>query len=186
MRMTSPMTTAVMTAAMMVAMMLPSFAPPLLHYHRHLRATSIPRAARHTALFALGYAGVWSTLGLALSVFPAAPVSPGLADAIMLLAGAVQCSRWKTKQLLRCRSACVTALPLPTVMTRSLRDGCALGLHCIASCAAPMAILFIAGFMDVRMMLVITAAITAERLAPDGVRIARLTGAIALLAGLGF
>jgi hypothetical protein len=47
-----------------------------------------------------------------------------------------------------------------------------------------MTVLFVAGFMDARMMVVITAAITAERVAPSGVRVARLTGALALIAGL--
>lgn len=47
-----------------------------------------------------------------------------------------------------------------------------------------MAILFVAGLMDLRMMLAITAAITAERVAPAGVRVARLTGALALIVGL--
>jgi predicted metal-binding integral membrane protein DUF2182 len=52
------------------------------------------------------------------------------------------------------------------------------------SCAAPMAVLFVAGLMDPRMMVVITAAITAERVAPGGARIARVTGALALVVGL--
>jgi hypothetical protein len=38
--------------------------------------------------------------------------------------------------------------------------------------------------MDAPMMLVITAAITAERVTPSGERIARLTGAVALIVGL--
>jgi predicted metal-binding membrane protein len=46
-----------------------------------------------------------------------------------------------------------------------------------------MAVLFVAGLMDARMMVVITAAITVERVAPEGARVARLTGALALVAG---
>jgi hypothetical protein len=38
--------------------------------------------------------------------------------------------------------------------------------------------------MDAPMMLVITAAISAERVTPSGERIARLTGAVALIVGL--
>ncbi|MNT62278.1 hypothetical protein D3C72_1999850 [compost metagenome] len=46
------------------------------------------------------------------------------------------------------------------------------------------AILLATGIMDLRAMAVITAAITAERLAPHGERIAKATGAIAVSAGL--
>jgi predicted metal-binding membrane protein len=47
-----------------------------------------------------------------------------------------------------------------------------------------MALLLVAGLTDARMMVVITAAITAERVAPGGARVARLTGALAVVAGL--
>ena len=64
--MMSPAMTALMTVAMMVAMMLPSIAPTLWRYHRHLRAMRMQRAGQRTTLFAAGYAGVWTTIGLAL------------------------------------------------------------------------------------------------------------------------
>jgi predicted metal-binding membrane protein len=66
MPMMSPSMTALMTVAMMVAMMLPSIAPTLWRYHRHLRAMRMPRAGQRTTLFAVGYASVWTTIGLAL------------------------------------------------------------------------------------------------------------------------
>jgi predicted metal-binding membrane protein len=44
------------------------------------------------------------------------------------------------------------------------------GLHCGLSCANLTAILLVAGVMDLRAMTVVTAAITAERLAPTGER----------------
>jgi predicted metal-binding membrane protein len=47
-----------------------------------------------------------------------------------------------------------------------------------------MAVLIVAGMMDLRAMVIVTAAITAERLATSGVRIARLTGGVALGAGV--
>jgi len=45
-------------------------------------------------------------------------------------------------------------------------------------------ILLVIGVMDLRMMAVVTAAITAERLAPAGVRVTQITGALAAGAGL--
>jgi predicted metal-binding membrane protein len=58
------------------------------------------------------------------------------------------------------------------------------GLHCGLSCANLTAILLVAGVMDLRAMTVVTAAITAERLAPRGERVARAIGAIVVGAGL--
>lgn len=195
MSMMSPAMTALTTVAMMVAMMLPSLAPTLWRYHRHLRAVRLPRAGQRTTLFAVGYASVWTTIGVALFAMSAelspmglaSPTDPPFAPwagAVVLCVGALQRSRWKEKQLLRCRQACVTARAIPTSVMMAWRDGCRLGVDCGLSCAAPMSVLFIAGLMDARMMLVITAAITAERVSPAGARIARLTGALALVAGL--
>ena len=66
----------------------------------------------------------------------------------------------------------------------SWRHGLLLGLHCSYCCAGLMTILLVIGVMDLRAMAVVAAAITVERLAPVGERIARITGAIAIGAGL--
>ena len=47
-----------------------------------------------------------------------------------------------------------------------------------------MIILLVVGVMDLRMMAVVAAAITAERLAPAGVRVSQTTGVLAAGAGL--
>ena len=47
-----------------------------------------------------------------------------------------------------------------------------------------MAILLVVGVMDLRAMAVVTAAITAERLAPAGDRVARAIGVVVIGAGL--
>jgi predicted metal-binding membrane protein len=47
-----------------------------------------------------------------------------------------------------------------------------------------MMILLVAGMMDLRVMAVVTAAITIERLAPTGERVARAIGAIVVGAAL--
>jgi len=46
-----------------------------------------------------------------------------------------------------------------------------------------MAILLVIGVMDLRAMAVVTAAITVERLAPAGERVARAVGAVVVVAG---
>ena len=183
MSMMTPAAMALATVAMMVAMMLPSIAPTVWRHHRHLRAARVSRAAQRTILLAVGYASVWATIALALFAMSTAltPARMPSAGAVILCAGVVQRSRWKANQLRHCREACVTAL----TVAAAWKDGCRLGVDCGLSCAAPMAVLLVAGLMDTRMMLIITAAVTAERVAPGGARIARLTGAIALVAGLG-
>ena len=196
MQMMSRAMTALMTVAMMLAMMLPSIAPTLWRHHRHLREMRVPRAGQRTTLFAAGYASVWTAIALALFTMSAelspmqmaSPMDPPFASwaagAVMLCVGALQCSRWKAKQLLRCRQACVIGRAATRSLMTAWRDGCRLGVDCGLSCAAPMAVLVIAGLMDSRMMGVITAAITVERVGPAGERIARLTGAVALVVGL--
>jgi predicted metal-binding membrane protein len=47
-----------------------------------------------------------------------------------------------------------------------------------------MAVQLVMGMMDLRVMLVLTAAITAERLAPGRLRAARLVGAVVAVWGL--
>ena len=137
-----------------------------------------------TTLFAVGYATVWIAIGLALFAMSR---SDGMDPTL-----AIRCRRGRS---VRRRSPALamegdTTPPLPhgvcgaarNVMT-AWRDGWRLGVDCGLSCAAPMAVLFVAGLMDARMMVVITAAITAERVAPAGQVIARVTGAFALIAG---
>jgi len=195
MSMMTPAAMALATVAMMVAMMLPSIAPTVWRHHRHLRAARVSRAAQRTMLFTAGYASIWAAVGVALFACSAglSPVGmPSLTDppfarrataAIVVGAGALQCSRWKVKHLLRCRQSCVPGSVAPRQVITAWRDGCQLGIHCALSCAAPMAVLLAAGLMNTRMMLVAAAAITAERVAPAGARIALVTGALAILAG---
>ena len=185
MAMVSPAMMTLTSVAMMVAMMLPSLTPTLWRHHRHLRAMRTPRAGQGTALVAAGYASVWTVIGLVLFAMSAEPpFAPWATGAVVLVGGMVQRSRWKAERLLRCRDACVTHVALSSSVMTAWSVGCRLGIDCGLSCAAPMAVLFVGGLMDARMMLVITAAITAERVAPAGARISRMTGALALIAGL--
>lgn len=64
------------------------------------------------------------------------------------------------------------------------RHGLRLGLHCCTCCAGLTAVLLVIGVMDLRVMAAVTAAITVERLAPGGERLARAIGAVVVVAGL--
>src|SRR5581483_5091842 len=94
------------------------------------------------------------------------------AAVIVGAAGATQFTRWKARQLSKCREL------MPT--SRAWRDGLRLGSRCATSCAAFTTALLAVGMMDVRAMAAVTLAITAERIVPAGARVARATGAIAL------
>lgn len=187
---------ALMAVAMMVGMMLPSIAPTVWRHHRALRAMRAPRAVQRTALFVGGYAGVWAVIGLVLfavsvtfssaDTAPSAkpPFTPLATGAVILFAGLFQRSRWKAQRLARCRDACVSEWITGRNVICAWRAGCCFGIDCSLSCCAAMAILVVSGLMDGRMMVVITAAITAERIAPGGARMARLTGTLAIVSGL--
>jgi predicted metal-binding membrane protein len=189
-----------MWVAMMVTMMLPSFAPVLWRYRLAVGQAGETRLGRLTALVGVGYFFVWSALGLAVFAVGAALAaleiqSPALARAVpvaagvvVLISGALQFTAWKAHHLACCREApgCGRKLLVDagTTWHRALGKGLNLGLHCSICCAGLTAILLVIGVMDVRAMTLVTAAITIERLAPGGERIARIIGAVVVGAGL--
>src|SRR5437762_365165 len=78
----------------------------------------------------------------------------------------------------------MVAMMLPSDAGTAWRHGLRLGLHCSGCCVGLMAILLVIGVMDLRAMAVVAAAITVERLAPGGERVAQATGAVVVGAGL--
>jgi predicted metal-binding membrane protein len=128
-------------------------------------------------------------LGVALAAFatqhPAmARTVPIAVGVVVLIAGALQFTAWKARHLACCREAPGRGRTLPPDAGTAWRHGLRLGLHCSYCCAGPMAILLAVGVMDPRAMAVATAAITVERLAPAGERVARGIGVVVVGAGL--
>ena len=68
-------------------------------------------------------------------------------------------------------------------MSAAWRLGLRLGLYCGHCCFGLMAILLGIGVMDLRAMAAVAAAITVERLAPAGERVAQTIGAVVVGAG---
>jgi predicted metal-binding membrane protein len=101
---------------------------------------------------------------------------------VVLIAGLLQLTGWKARHLACYREAKGRALPADA--TTAWRDGLRLGLCCLRCCAGLMAILLVLGVMDLRAMAIVAAAITGERLAPAGQRVARGIGALAITTGL--
>jgi predicted metal-binding membrane protein len=184
-----------MWTVMMVAMMLPSLVPMLWRYRQGIGPVGGSRLGGLTALAGLGYFLVWTAIGLA--VFPAGAAlsaagmaSPALSRAVpvaagtvVLIAGAIQLTGWKARRLACCREEPGCAHPLPPDAGIALRHGLHLGLRCAGCCGNLMAILLVVGSMDLWAMAAVTAAITSERLAPAGARVAWAIGAVAIGAG---
>jgi predicted metal-binding membrane protein len=185
-----------MWVVMMVAMMLPSLVPVLWRYRAKVRTGEV-RLDALTALVGLGYFFVWTVLGMAVfplgvalatiepqwpSVARAVPIAVGV---VVLAAGALQFTTWKAHHLACCRETSASAhAPASASYGEAWRHGVRLGLHCTCCCAGLMAILLAFGVMDLRVMSIVTAAITIERLAPAGERVAQAVGAVVTGAGL--
>ena len=185
-----------MWIVMMAAMMLPSLVPMLRRYRQAVGSPGETRLGGLTALVGAGYFFVWTMFGMAafpLGVALAAVEmrEPALAGAVpiavgvvVLVAGAVQFSAWKARCLACCRETPGFGRTLPADAGTAWRHGLSLGLNCSQCCFGPMAILLVVGVMDLRAMAIVAAAITMERLAPAGERVARGAGVVSVVAGL--
>lgn len=185
-----------MWTVMMVAMMLPALIPMLNRYRRAVARAGDPPLGRLTTVVAAGYFLVWAALGLA--VFPLGVVFahfamrlpalagavPFAAGALVVAAGALQFTRWKAQRLACCRQPWELGPSLPADVRTAWREGLRLGRQCSRCCGNLMVVLLVVGAMDLRAMALVTAAITAERVAPSGERSARAVGAVLLVVGL--
>lgn len=189
--------TFIMWSVMMVATMVPSAAPMVLLFatvNRKRRQEQRPFVP--TGLFLAVYVAVWASfsalattgqwaLHSAALLSPAiATTSPILAGAILLLAGLFQWSPLKSLCLTRCRS------PLSFLMSEwregtrgSLVMGLRHGMYCLGCCWTLMALLFVAGVMNLVWVALIAALVLVEKVVPRGQWVGRAAGL--LLLGLG-
>ena len=185
-----------MWVVMMLAMMLPSLVPMLWRYRQAVSGPGEMRLGRLTALVGVGYFFVWTVFGMAAyplgvalttlemqqqALARAVPIAVGV---VVLIAGFLQLTAWKARHLACCREAPGRGRTLRADAGTAWRHGLRLGLHCTHCCAGLMAILLVIGVMDLRAMAVVAAAITVERLAPAGERVARVIGVVIVGAGL--
>jgi predicted metal-binding membrane protein len=195
-----------MWVVMMVPMMLPSLTPMLWRYRQVVVGTVNTRIGWTpigwtkigwlTALAGGGYFFVWMVfgmltfpLGVALSAVemqqPAlASVVPLAVGVIVLLTGALQLTAWKARQLACCREAPGHGCTQSAGAGTAWRHGLRLGLQCSRCCGALMLIPLVIGVMDLRAMVVVTAAITVERFAPDGELVAQAIGVVVVGVGV--
>ena len=185
-----------MWVVMMVAMMLPSLVPMLWRYREAVTTVGETRLGLLTALVGVGYFFVWTLIGMAAyalgvalaememrqpALSRAVPIAVGM---VVLIAGAFQFTAWKAHHLACCREAPGPGRTLSADAGTAWRHGVRLGIHCSYSSAGLTAILLVIGVMDLRAMAVVSAAITVERLAPAGERVARAIGTVMSGAGL--
>jgi predicted metal-binding membrane protein len=185
-----------MWTVMMAAMMLPSLTPMLWRYRQAIRRTRSTHLDRLTALVAAGYFFVWIAfgvaafaLGIALTTItmqlPAlARVVPIATGVVIVIAGVLQFTAWKAHHLACCRETPDHCCSTRANTSTAWRHGLRLGLHCSYCCGSLTASLLVIGVMDLHAMAAVTAAITVERFAPAGDRIAKAIGAVVVAAGL--
>jgi predicted metal-binding membrane protein len=102
---------------------------------------------------------------------------------VVIVAGALQLTAWKARALSCCRGT--HGLPaLPDDLATAWRHGVRIGLDCARCCGILMAVLLAVDVMDLTAMAIVTVAITAERVAPAGERVARCVGFLTIAFGL--
>src|SRR5262245_6002111 len=106
-----------MWVTMMVVMMMPSLIPILSGYRTVVARTGEKRLGRFTALAGVGYFFVWTVVGivafpLGVGLAAVEMLQPALARAVpltvglaVLIAGALQFTAWKSRQLACCRES---------------------------------------------------------------------------------
>jgi predicted metal-binding membrane protein len=186
-----------MWTIMMIAMMTPAAAPMVLMFATVARQQRQRGPVARTVVFVLGYLAVWSayavaaTLGqwglhnAALLSDEMASTSPLLGGALLLTAGAFQWTPLKHACLTTGRS------PLAFLMAR-WREGAAgawllgvrHGAYCVGCCWVLMALLFVAGVMNLAWIAAIAAFVLAEKALPWGEIIGLAAGVVFVLAGL--
>ena len=188
----------IMWTVMMAAMMLPSTAPMVLVFSAISRKQAGARdPVVSTATFLAGYLLVWtgfSALGTLAQwglqrmawLTPAGEsASPLFGGALLLMAGIFQWTPWKDACLSKCRS------PLGFLMTRwrqgtggALRMGLEHGAFCVGCCWALMALMFVAGMMNLLWLAVLAIFCLLEKVVPAGRLVRHLSGVSLVAWGL--
>jgi predicted metal-binding membrane protein len=188
----------VMWAVMMVAMMVPSATPMILAFLNvnQSRSTS-NRPLVPVGIFLLGYVAVWTAYsalaalaewGLhqaALLSTTMSAMSATLNGALLIAAGVFQLTPLKRACLKGCRS------PLSFLMSE-WRDGAAgafvmglrHGAYCLGCCWILMALLFVAGVMNLFWVAVIALLVMAEKVLPKGEVLGQIAGIALVAAGV--
>jgi predicted metal-binding membrane protein len=187
----------VMWTVMMVAMMVPSATPMILTFLSvNQRRKAADRPYVPTAIFVLGYLAVWTAFSAAATfaewgLHQAAMLSTtmtatnkALNGGLLIAAGIFQWTPLKRTCLKGCRS------PLSFLMSEwregsggAFVMGLRHGAYCTGCCWFLMALLFVAGVMNLLWVAVIAVFVMAEKISPKGEFLARVAGLALMIAG---
>jgi predicted metal-binding membrane protein len=184
----------IMWAAMMMAMMLPAAAPMILTFVQLCRQKG---EAQRALIFVAAYLLIWAAFSASATLLHWSLQTTGLITPMMasnsvwltatllVIAGVVQFSPLKQVCLRHCRT------PMGFLLTEwrnglagAWRMGTRHGIFCLGCCWALMALLFVAGVMNLAWVAALTAAVMIEKLHPSGVTIGRILGGLLIVSGL--
>jgi len=179
-----------MWAVMMVAMMLPSAAPTILLFASvSRRRRLLGQPAIPVLVFTLGYLLVWTVYAavaasaqwklhhMALLSPAMKSASPLLAGALLVAAGVYQWLPVKGACLSQCRSPLGFLAAEWREGTRgALLMGMRHGSFCVGCCWLLMALLFVAGVMNLAWVVVLAGFVLVEKLLPRGLWVSRVAG----------
>jgi len=187
---------------MMVAMMTPSAAPMILLYARATRHAQaggqMQPGIASTAAFAGGYLLVWLGFSIAatlvmwlleregvLSATHMASTGAWLSAALLIAAGLYQFSPLKNVCLRVCRApAEFLSRHWRPGASGAVRMGLEHGAYCVGCCWVLMALLFVGGVMNLLWIAILAVLVLAEKLAPAGHWISRVSGAVLIAWGV--
>jgi predicted metal-binding membrane protein len=187
-----------MWTEMMVAMMIPSTAPMILMFasvNRKRRMEERPFVP--TGIFLLGYLAVWTGFSALAAVTQwmlhtrallspmMVSTSPVLGGTLLCAAGVFQWTPLKNACLGHCRS------PLSFLMTDwregkagALAMGLKHGAFCTGCCWFLMALLFVAGVMNMWWVAIISVLVLLEKAVPKGMWLGRIAGVVLVVWGV--
>jgi predicted metal-binding membrane protein len=188
----------VMWAVMMVAMMLPSATPMILTFLTVNQTRSASnRPFVPMSVFVFGYLAIWTAYSAAATLAEwglhqatllsttMAATSPSLNAVLLIVAGVFQLTPLKRACLNHCRS------PLFVLMSEwregaagALVMGARHGAYCLGCCWILMALLFVAGVMNLFWVAVIALLVMAEKILPKGEALGQITGIALVAAGV--
>ncbi|PKG80931.1 hypothetical protein CXF85_21965 [Colwellia sp. 75C3] len=189
-----------MWAIMMAGMMLPSALPVIMLVESiNKKRKTNGLSYTPTLFFTLGYLLTWCFYSLLIAILQYAlhhlellnnmMVSDNniFSAGLLIIAGSYQFSSFKQRCLNLCRS------PLSLIASEwregilgALTLGIKHGSYCLGCCWFLMALLFVAGVMNLTWILILTLVVLVEKLAPNGEWLSKILGLALVIYGMSY
>ena len=189
-----------MWAIMMAGMMLPSALPVIMLVESiNKKRQTNGLSYTPTFFFTLGYLFTWCFYSLVIAIFQyvlhhiellnSMMISDNkfFSAALLIIAGIYQFSSFKQRCLSLCRS------PLSLIASEwregilgALSLGIKHGSYCLGCCWFLMALLFVAGVMNLTWILMLTLVVLVEKLVPNGELLSKILGFALVLYGISY